>query len=162
HRDQEDAQPRPLADHRPRLAGGRADCARLRSAVRPGQAELASRPAPGDNQVPLRALGQHASCAPALRDHDPAPTRLRVRATHLADPASLRHQHPRREKQQPPLTLRYEAVLPATAIWYSVPAVERLDAVLRPSLPSTRRRRKEEVHAMTAIFAPFFGVAPPR
>ena len=43
HRDQEDAQPRPLADHRPRLAGGRADRARLRQAVRPGQAEL-SRP----------------------------------------------------------------------------------------------------------------------
>ena len=41
HRDQEDAQPRPLADHRPRLAGGRADRARLRQAVRPGQAELA-------------------------------------------------------------------------------------------------------------------------
>ena len=36
---QEDAQPRPLADHRPRLAGGRADRARLRQAVRPGQAE---------------------------------------------------------------------------------------------------------------------------
>ncbi|HMG28970.1 MAG TPA: alpha/beta hydrolase [Jiangellaceae bacterium] len=41
HRDQEDAQPRPLADHRLRLAGGRADRARLRQAVRPGQAELA-------------------------------------------------------------------------------------------------------------------------
>ena len=36
HRDQEDAQPWPLANHRPRLAGGRADRARLRRAVRPG------------------------------------------------------------------------------------------------------------------------------
>jgi hypothetical protein len=35
---------------------------------------------------------------------------------------------------------------------------QRLDVVLRRSLPSTRRRRKEEVHAMTAIFAPFFSV----
>src|SRR4029077_7518233 len=44
HRDQEDAQPRPLADHRPWLAGGRADRARLRQAVRPGKAALACGP----------------------------------------------------------------------------------------------------------------------
>jgi hypothetical protein len=40
HQDQEGAQPRPLADHRPRLAGGRTDRARVRQAVHPDQAEL--------------------------------------------------------------------------------------------------------------------------
>ena len=41
-----DPRPRPLADHRQRLAGGRGDRARLRQSVRPGQAQLAASRSP--------------------------------------------------------------------------------------------------------------------
>ena len=68
HRDQEDAQPGPLADHRPRMAGGRADRARLHQAVRPGQSELAG--------LDLRHGGTPTSEAGALHFSRPAPAAL--------------------------------------------------------------------------------------
>src|SRR4029453_2334783 len=57
HRDQEDTQPRPLADRRPRLAGGRADRPRLRQAVRPGQAELGRLVLPPTRRRPKSSIG---------------------------------------------------------------------------------------------------------
>jgi non-heme chloroperoxidase len=60
--------PRPLADDRPRLAGGRADRARLRRAVRPGQTELAGRPFVPWTLTP-RAFATASPVRPALDAH---------------------------------------------------------------------------------------------